>query len=328
MGRFLQNVSMETWKRVRKKKGASGQRRIIKPARLYPGDTIGVVAPASSFNKREFMEGIEKLTKLGFNPVYSEKIFKPARRPKRYVNKAEGIIRMLKDPEVKAIFCAQGGYGSINLIRFLDQHDLSDYCKIILGFSDISILLLYFHIRYGWITFHGPMMLDLHEKMPERTEAALLAALTGTKDVGDIYQQNIEVVRPGVARGRMVGGNLTRLLRTLGTNFEIDTRNKILFLEEVDEGYLGLDGDLNHLRLAGKFDRVRGVLFSEMVHCLDGSKKKIKAFLKRFFKEAPFPVMFGFPSGHGVENLTIPIGGKVCMDGEKGRVIIEESGVR
>ena len=309
-------------------KGSRGRRGIVKPAHLMPGDTIGIVAPASSFGKRDFMRGVAKLKQLGFNPIYSEKIFKPASRPKRYHDKAESIIRMLKDPEIKAIFCAQGGYGSINLIRFLDQQDLSPYCKIILGFSDISILLLYFHIRYGWITFHGPMMLDLNDKMPSRTEAALMAALTKAKKAGDVYQQGIEVVRPGNMCGRLVGGNLTRLLRTLGTSFEIDTRNKILFLEEVDEGYLGFDGDLNHLRLAGKFDRVRGVLFSELINCLHGSKKNIKEFLKRFFKNSPFPVMFGFPSGHGVENLTIPIGGRVCMDTETRRITIEESGVK
>lgn len=319
---------MKQWKRIRRKKGVRRSTRIVKPDHLKKGDIIGVAAPASSFGKREFLQGIEELKKLGFDPVYSERIFKPARRPKRYQDKAEEIIRMLKNPDVKAIFCAQGGYGSINLIRFLDRHDLSPYCKIIMGFSDISILLLYFHIRYGWITFHGPMMLDLHEGMPKRTEKALFSALTATKKAGDIYRHNLEVVRPGVARGRLVGGNLTRILRTLGTSFEVDTRNKILFLEEVDEGYLGLDGDLNHLRLAGKFDRVRGVLFSELINCLGGSKRKIKEFLSRFFNNAPFPVMFGFPSGHGVENLTIPIGGLVKMDTKKRRVIIEESGVR
>jgi len=328
---MLHNIDMATWgewKKVRRKKGVRRSRGIIKPAPLERGDIIGIAAPASSFGKRDFLKGVAKLKQLGFKPLYSEKIFKPASRPKRYQDKAQEIIRMLKDPDIKAIFCAQGGYGSINLIRFLDQHDLSPYCKIIMGFSDISILLLYFHIRYGWITFHGPMMLDLHDKMPPRTEAALIAALTDTKKMGDVYHQGIEVIRPGNVCGRLVGGNLTRLLRTLGTPFEIDTRNKILFLEEVDEGYLGFDGDLNHLRLAGKFDRVRGVLFSELVNCLHGSKRNIKEFLSRFFKNAPFPVMFGFPSGHGVENLTIPIGARICMDTKSRRITIEESGVQ
>lgn len=274
------------------------------------------------------MRGIAKLGRLGFNPVYSEKIFKPSERPVRYREKAEAIIRMLKDPTIKAIFCAQGGYGSINLIPYLEQHDLSSYCKIIMGFSDITILLLYFHARYGWITFHGPMMMELHDGTPKRTQLALIDALTNTKKVGDIYQQDLEVIRPGQAKGRLVGGNLTRLLRTLGTPFEIDTRDKILFLEEVDEGYLGLDGDLNHLRIAGKFKGIRGVLFSELVGCLHGSKKNIREYLSRFFRGAPFPVMFGFPSGHGVENLTIPIGARVSIDTKTRRVVFQESGVQ
>lgn len=320
---------MSKWKGADWKKSSKVSQRVVKPHSLYPGDFIGVVAPASSFKKRDFLRGIAKLGRMGFNPVYSEEIFHPASsRPKRYRDKAQEIITMLEDPTIKAIFCAQGGYGAINLIRHLERHDLSSYCKIIMGFSDISILLLYFHVRYNWVTFHGPMMLELYEGMPDRTEAALIAALTNTKKAGDVYQQDLEVVRPGLARGRIVGGNLTRLLRTLGTPFEIDTHDHILFLEEVDEGYLGLDGDLNHLRLAGKFSKVRGVIFSELIGCLHGSKKNLKEYLGRFFRDAPFPVMFGFPSGHGVENLTIPIGTRVCMDTKTRRLTFEESGVQ
>ncbi len=318
---------MSTWRGVPKRKFKRRQKRAIKPHRLYPGEFIGVAAPASSFTKRDFLRGIAKLGNMGFNPIYSEKIFKPASRPKRYRDKAEEIIRMLKDPTIKAIFCAQGGYGSINLIPYLEQHDLAPYCKIIMGFSDITILLLYFHVRYGWVTFHGPMMLEIYQGMPRRSETALLAALSSPQKIGDVYDQDLEVVKPGFARGRIVGGNLTRLLRTLGTSFEISTRGKILFLEEIDEGYLGLDGDLNHLRLAGKFDGVKGVIFSELIGCLHGSKKNIREYLKRFFKTAPFPVMFGFPSGHGLENLTIPFGARVTMDTSKRRIIFEESGV-
>ncbi len=318
---------MTRWLRPPQARKIERSRRVIKPRRLFTGDFIGIAAPASSFRKRDFMRGVAKLGRMGFNSIYSEQIFHPASRPKRYRDKAEEIIRMLKDPTVKAIFCAQGGYGSINLIPYLEQHDLSPYCKIIVGFSDITILLLYFHVRYNWITFHGPMLMEIHEGMPRRSAASFLNAITSDKRAGDVYEQDLEVIRPGKARGRIVGGNLTRLLRTLGTAFEINTRDKILFLEEVDEGYLGLDGDLNHLRLAGKFHGVRGVIFSELVGCLHGSKRRIKEFLSRFFKDAPFPVMFGFPSGHGVENLTIPFGARVSMDTETRRLIIEESGV-
>lgn len=304
-------------------------RRIVKPERLYTGDFIGVAAPASSFRKRDFMRGIAKLGRMGFNPIYSEKIFHPAEnRSERYRNKADRIVAMIKDPMIKAIFCAQGGYGSINLIPYLEQHDLSDCCKIIMGFSDITILLLYFHVRYGWITFHGPMIPEIHHRMPEESEAALVNALISPSTLTDPYGHDLEVIRPGKASGRLVGGNLTRLLRTLGTAFEIDTRGKILFLEEVDEGYLGLDGDLNHLRLAGKFHGVKGVIFSELVGCLHNSVKNIREFLKRFFRGAPFPVMFGFPSGHGAQNLTIPIGAKATMDTKAKRLYFNESGVK
>jgi muramoyltetrapeptide carboxypeptidase len=125
-----------------------------------------------------------------------------------------------------------------------------------------------------------------------------------------------------------VGGNLTRLLRTLGTGFEIDTRDRILFLEEVDEGHMQIDGDLNHLRLAGKFENVKGVVFSEMSRCLSGRRKDMMTFLRRHFKNDNFPVLFGLPSGHGIENITIPFGIKARLTSEPPRLTLEESGVR
>ncbi len=311
------------------------QRPPIKPFRLVPGDRIGIVAPASSFKRRGLKRGMDKLRWWGFDPVVSPEVLRHSRRPKeserrkRYREKAEQIIEMFRDPRVGAIFCAEAGYGSIALIPFLEEVDLSPYPKIFVGFSDITILLLYFHMRYNWVTFHGPIVAsEIYKGMPPVTEIALQEAIMKRSRLGDIFGHDLEVIRPGRARGRIIGGNLTRMLRSLGTNFEIETRDRILFIEEVDEGHMKLDGDLNHLSITGKLDGVSGIVFSEMVNCLDGDRRKVRRFLKHYFRDAPYPVFYGLPSGHGVWNVTIPFGVRAQIDSDERRLVLEEGGVR
>jgi len=309
--------------------------RPIKPFGLVPGDRVGVVAPASSYEKRGLKRGIAKLRWWGFDPAVPGRVLKHAKRPldaqrrQRYEEKAKLLIRMFKDPRIAAIFCAEGGYGSIALIPHLEKVDLSPYPKIFVGFSDITILLLYFFEKYRWVTFHGPTVAqELYKGMPPTTELALQEALTKKTRLGDVYGRDLEVVRPGEATGPIVGGNLTRMLRTLGTTFEIDTNDRILFIEEYDEGHMKIDGDLNHLKLAGKFDHVRGVVFSEMNKCMHGNRQETRKFLRRYFRKVDFPVLSGFPSGHGVENVTLPIGIRARITSHPPRLILAESAVR
>lgn len=280
------------------------------------------------------MRGIEKLRWWGFEPIVPDLVFEHAKRPsdrqrgRRYAEKAAEMIGMFEDPSISAIFCAEAGYGSIAVIPHLESVDLSENPKIFVGFSDITLLLLYFHMRYNWVTFHGPTVSqELYKGMPPTTETALQAAITKTSKLGDIYGRDLEVICEGDCRGRLIGGNLTRVLQTMGTPFEIDTRHKILFIEEVDEGHIPIDGALNHLKLAGKFDDVCGVIFSEMVGCMRGNKRALLRYLRRFFKDAPFPVLQGLPSGHGIENITLPIGVQASLCADPPRLLIEEGGV-
>jgi muramoyltetrapeptide carboxypeptidase len=309
--------------------------RPIKPFKLVPGDRVGIVAPASSFKRRGLKRGIDKLRWWGFDPIVPDTVLEHARRPsdrqrsRRYEEKAAEVVRMFRDPSVSAIFCAEAGYGSIALIPHLERFDLSAYPKIFVGFSDITLLLLYFYGRYGWVTFHGPTVAqELYKGMPPTTELALQEAITKDTRLGDVYGKDLEVIVPGEARGRIVGGNLSRMLQTLGTSFEIDTRDRILFIEEVDEGHIPIDGNLNHLKLAGKLDRIRGVVFSEMVGCMGGDRRAMRRYLRRYFKDALYPVVMGFPSGHGLDNVTIPIGVRARITENPSRLLIEEGGVR
>ena len=308
--------------------------RPIKPFKLVPGDRIGIVAPASSFERRGLKRGIEKLRWWGFDPIVPKKVLEHADRPaerdrgRRHEEKAAEIVKMIEDPVISAIFCAEAGYGSIALIPYLEKVDLSANPKIFVGFSDITLLLLYFHMRYNWVTFHGPTVSqELYKGMPPTTEMALQDAITKTTRLGDIYGKDLEVINEGECTGRIIGGNLTRMMRTLGTPFEIDTDGKILFIEEVDEGHIQIDGHLNHLKLAGKLDNVCGIIFSEMVRCMKGDRRALLRYLRRFFEGADYPILLGLPSGHGIENITLPIGVKAKLTSDPPRLLIEEGGV-
>jgi len=309
--------------------------RPIKPFGLVPGDRIGIVAPASSFESRGLKRGINKLKWWGFDVVVPRHVFKHAKKPKdcdrrrRYEEKAEVLIKMIKDPSIAAIFCAEGGYGSIALVPYLEEVDLSYHPKIFVGFSDITILLIYFFQKYRWVTFHGPTVAqELYKGMPPATEIALQESITKKTRLGDLYGKPLEVIKSGEASGLLVGGNLSRMISTLGTSFEIDTDDKLFFIEEYDEGHMKIDGDLNHLKLAGKFDHLKGIIFSEMNRCMHGRKNEVKKYLRRYFRDMEIPILFGLPSGHGVENITLPLGIRAKISSDPARLVLDESAVR
>jgi muramoyltetrapeptide carboxypeptidase len=309
--------------------------RVIKPFKLVPGDRISIVAPASSFERRGLARGLDKLRWWGFDPVVPRRVLRHSARPsdrereRRYAEKADEIIHAFRDPSISAVFCAEAGYGSIAVIPHLERVDLSRHPKVFVGFSDITILLLYFHMRYGWVTFHGPTVSqEIYKGMPPATELALQEAVSKTTRLGDVYGRDLEVIRPGSARGRIIGGNLTRMLQTLGTPFEIETDGRILFIEEVDEGHIPIDGHLNHLRLAGKLDGIAGIVFSDMEGCMGGDRRALMRYLRRYFRGVEYPVLLGFPSGHGLENITLPIGVRAAISSDPPRLLIEEGGVR
>ena len=311
------------------------QLQLIRPSRLKAGDTIGIVAPAWSFDVNNFKKGVQKLKKLGFQLKYERSIFTRYWSMAGYDReRASQINKMFADSKVKAIFCAKAGYGSIRTIPYLDRNLIRRNPKIFIGYSDISILLFYLYQVANMVVFHGPVVADeIKQGMNALTLDYLLRAITRPYPIGELCFPGLRRLRPGKASGILVGGNMSLIMSAMGTPYDLDTDNKILFLEDIGEDLEVIDSYLMHLRLAGKFRKIRGIIFGWMIDCLDYSGKKytIRDILKDTLYDINVPIIYGFPSGHRrakEANITLPIGLSVTLDADRPRLIINESAVQ
>jgi muramoyltetrapeptide carboxypeptidase len=284
--------------------------RIIRPESLKPGDRIGIIAPASSFNRDAFERGCQNLRRLGYEPVFSDDIFD---RDLYFAGSAERRLHefesMLRRDDVAALLGVRGGYGSNYLLERLNFELFTQHPKIILGCSDLTSLLTAISDRTGLVTFHGPMVAkDIAGGSFERSSwtNALAAAANWT-----IPTEDAEVLKPGTARGRLYGGCLSMLVASLATNFEIRTDDALLFMEDIAEKPYQIDRMLMQLRLAGKFQNVRGFIFGEMLDCIQPGKQDytLQEVITRVLGEYNVPVVYGVKSGHvSGGNLTLPFG--------------------
>lgn len=311
---------------------------IRKPQCLKIGDTIGIIAPSRSFDPKLFKRGVEKLKKIGFKIKYDPSIFTKYWCMAGYDRVRAGQInRMFADREVKAIFCAQAGYGSIRTLPFLNEHIIRKNPKIFIGYSDITILLSYLLKVATMVVFHGPVVSDeIYEGMNALTLRYLLRSITTVSPLGRVAFPHLRTLKPGKATGILTGGNLSLIADTIGTPYEVDTDNKILFLEDIGEDLEVIDCHLMHLKLAGKFKKVRGIVFGRMIDCFDYSGKKysIRNILKDILYDVNIPILHGFPSGHSKKgrkwdaNVTLPFGVLVTIDTKNPQLFIHQSGVR
>jgi muramoyltetrapeptide carboxypeptidase len=306
-----------------------------KPARLDPGDTIGIVAPAWSFDPDNFKKGIDKLCKLGYRLKYSQSIFNRYWSMAGYDRQRARLINeMFADKKVKAIMCAKAGYGSMRTIPYLDRKTIAKNPKIFIGYSDLTALLCYLSSVAGMVVFHGPVVSgEIHSGMNPVTLRYLLRAVTSPEPLGRMRFPSMRILNPGKATGALTGGNMSLIMSLIGTPHDIDTDGKILFLEDIGEDLETIDDYLLQLKMAGKLRRIRGIIFGKMIKCVDysGRKYTIRHILKDIFKEMDIPIIYGFPSGHRVPgdiNVTLPLGVPATIDTDKAQVIINESAVR
>lgn len=287
-----------------------------KPAPLRRGDVIGVVAPAGAVDEDKLQTGIRILEHAGFRV----EVGAAARRKAGYLagtdrERAMDLHDMFSNPAIKAIIAARGGYGTGRVLPLLDPGIVRQHPKIFVGHSDLTYLLNDLVQRAELVSFHGPMITGLDHR-PQAAEH-LLAVLTGERVRW--HQAAQEVVQPGTAEGRLVGGCLSVIVALLGTPFALDTRGCLFFLEDVNEKPYRVDRMLTQLRQAGLLDDVAGVIFGEMSGCVATKNERVSVrdVIAEAFANAAYPVAYGLPSGHGAGTLTLPFGIRARLAGER-----------
>lgn len=283
----------------------------MKAPALKPGDKIAIIAPASDIKRDLLEKGAAGLRQRGYEPVYLPGILE------RDLYFAGTLDRRLKEFEeflerddIAALICARGGYGSNYLLERLDFEKFIQHPKVIVGYSDNTSLLTAITDRCGLVTFHGPMVTKDFAS-PQGVElSSWTNAVTGA-GAWNLPVDKVQVLRPGRAQGRLHGGCLSLLVASLGTPFEIHTDDTILFLEDIGAKPYQIDRMMMQLRLSGKFNRVRGFIFGEMLDCFQpgGQDYTLQQVIMRVLAGYDVPIIYGLPSGHvSGSNITLPIG--------------------
>ena len=304
---------------------------ILFPPRLVSGDTIGIAAPASPPDKPEIIdEAIARFTAQGF------KI-----KPGKYLRKRDGYLAgsdeeraadinaLFADPEVKGIFALRGGYGSCRILPLLDYAAIRANPKPLVGYSDITAMHLAILVKTGLVTFHGsnassafqPGNIAACKRMLMASEVTGAGPCAGSEILFSRDATNgasLKTIVPGRAKGQLLGGNMTCLLRLLGTPYAPDFRNAILFLEDTGEKAYRVDGMFTHLRLAGILSQIGGLVLGQFDHADPAEQARITACLQREAERIGVPCVSGAPIGHFPEQIIVPQGAQAELDADAG----------
>lgn len=301
-----------------------------------PGSRIGLFAPASPFERTEFDAGVAELQRLGFEPIYDDRVFERrgfvAGDPESRVAQ---LIDLWQGPRVDAIIAVRGGYGSLQMLPALSRLGaplLVSPLAPVVGYSDVTSLHVWFGCCAGVTSIHGPMLDRRMSQGPAGYDPASFMASLRPEPMGELRPEGVEVLKAGEASGPLFGGTMTQLLSSMGTPWPFDPPDgHVLFLDEVGERPYRLDRMLVQMRLAGLLARASAIVFGQMPRCdePDGTVTA-KATVADVLSDFPGPVLYGFPSGHTVTPLvTLPLGvhTRVLAADRAPGLVIEESGV-
>jgi len=308
----------------------SESKKLTRPRKLEKGDAVGVVAPAGPVDPELLEKGLKVLRSMKLEPILGKHVF--SRRgylAGKDEDRADDLMSMFENKDVKAILCARGGYGVNRLLPLLKPNVIRKNPKILVGASDITLLLLYLTRKCSMVAFHGPMVEgNFGQYDMKKTKKQFHDLLTGQPGGKTLVSPKAGVLRPGVGKGEITGGCLTLLCRSLGTPYEVQTRNKILLIEDVNEAPYRIDGMLWQLKAAGKFRDVKGIVLGEMVNC--HPKKSGNGVTGQYYQEMfdglSIPIVTNFPIGHGREMWTLPFGVPATLNAEAKTIQLQHCG--
>lgn len=314
----------------------------IKPKALEPGDTIMIVAPAGELIPKRVKKARERLTDLGYKVIVPDDVYRvwgylagPDER------RAEELMRAFTDPEVDAVFPGTGGYGTMRILDLLDYDAIRANAKILIGFSDVTGLHVALDTKCNMVTFHSPNPqwgLGSWDNLPEFSAKYFWRSLLAGQNTGaEGFAYEAPRYSPlgsyadGVGEGPLCGGNLSLIAGLTGSEYQLDTRGKVLFLEDVNEAPYRIDRMLRQLKLSGQLDGLAGVLLGQFRKCDPGSGEtslSLPEVFTDYFADAAYPVVCNFPAGHVKLNATLPLGVPVRIDAARGEVRLLENPVR
>ncbi|WP_397539981.1 LD-carboxypeptidase [Rummeliibacillus pycnus] len=292
-----------------------------RPPRLQKGDTVGIIAPSSPPNIERLTKSLNFLEELGLRYVLG----KTVQLHNNYLagtdeERAEDLQEMIEDPTIKAIFCASAGFGAARIADKIDYLLLEENPKIFWGFSDITFLHTAIGMFSDIVTFHGPTLSSIgRDDVTERTKHMFEQLFQPAEIHYDESISPLTTICGGVARGEITGGNLTLIANSLGTKFEIDTKGKILLIEDIGLEPAQIDGLLNQLRQARKFEHVVGILIGDFTNADPREYQdspSLNDLFESYFIDLNIPVVSGFKIGHCEPNVGIPLGVDVILDAE------------
>lgn len=313
---------------------------LLKPAALRQGDLVGLIAPASPvFEPSDIKEACRAMEKLGFRVKQGRHLGdKWGYLAGKDQDRAQDVMEMFLDPEVKAIIALRGGYGTPRLLAHLDYAAIRRNAKILIGYSDISSLLLAIHKMAGIVTFHGAVALSTFN---DYSTGYFKRTLMQTTPVGLIQDPPAGMptmlnneIKTGSVRGRLVGGNMTLICSGLGTPYEIDTRERVLFLEEVGEEPYAVDRMLTQLLHAGKLTACKAILLDRCAKCQPAEYKpafyntmSVEEIIIDRLGNLGIPVLYGLSLGHVADKPVMPLGIEVEINVEKKQFQLLEAAV-
>ncbi len=297
---------------------------LILPPRLKTGDTIGLVSPAGPVKNAElFGAGVSALKNMGFKVRYNQ----IGTESDDYLAasdeyRAQEFNKLWADTEVNGLMAVRGGYGSLRMVKALDMGMIRNNPKILVGFSDITVLLTAIMKETGLVTFHGPVLTTL-DSLNDSSRLAFFEMLTSKKahkiELASEESEDLKILKKGKTKGRLIGGNLTNLVHLISTPYELNWDGSILFIEDVGEAPYRIDRMLTHLAEAGRLEGLAGLLLGSISEG-DEDKCDTEACFKRvmeILEDVNIPIWGNFPVGHGVRNHILPLGVEVEMNSEK-----------
>ena len=318
-------------------------RQLIKPKALRAGDTVGVIAPGTAVPDPDRLALVEPTLKFfGLRMKLGRYVAHGSGYVSRSINeRLDDLHAMFRDPEVQAVFCIRGGYGSMQLLDRIDYDLIRHNPKVFVGYSDITALHLAINRHAGLVTFHGPIVLS---SFTDYTQQSFRQALFSTQPAGKLTnppERNqlrpahpLRTIRSGTASGQLVGGNLSLITALMGTPYEIETRGRILFLEDTGEEPYRIDRMLTQLRLAGKLSEAAAIVFGECSDCAPRDYQPSFAWdsslgevLDNILGTARGPVFTGLTIGHTADQLTLPLGAQATLNADEQTLELKEAGV-